>query len=170
MCSVYTQGCVFWEYFLYKKLEGIFLNKKIVILLVLCLSLLSAGTLNTVFNDPNQDQITTTVSSASFSITISGPIVIDGNAQLASQATPGGAGTSGNPYIIENYVIDCCYSGSTCFDIHNTDKYFTLNNVSISNCGTGIYFNNVTFGSIVNSNKTNDSTNGIALESSYYNN
>ena len=52
-------------------------------------------------------------------------IAIDGNTQLANNATSG-SGNSTHPYILENYVIDGTGLGVNCIDIRNTDAHFIL--------------------------------------------
>ena len=82
------------------------------------------------------------------------PLIINGNLDLASQASEGN-GTVSNPYIIQNKQIDAGGNG-TCILIQNTNKYFTLKNCSLRNSrgaypnNVGIYLKNVTLGYIVN--------------------
>ena len=83
----------------------------------------------------------------------SNPLNINGNAQLSTQASTGD-GSSGNPYIIENYTISSCGSNINGVSIQNTNKHFILRSIIVSGCHYGFYFNNVTFGSIINVSAT----------------
>ncbi|MFX0017975.1 MAG: right-handed parallel beta-helix repeat-containing protein [Promethearchaeota archaeon] len=80
------------------------------------------------------------------------PIIINGNGNftLANGVTPGGDGTYGNPYVIEDFTIDI--DGPTnCIFINNTDAYFKIQNCTLENSdtiGTTIRLNNVTNGLI----------------------
>ena len=89
------------------------------------------------------------------------PINIIGNVQLASWSSAGD-GSRRNPYIIENYNIDCT-SNITGVSIQNTNMYFILRKINVSNCVDGFYFDRVSFGSITNSYATNNSDNGVLL-------
>ena len=84
------------------------------------------------------------------------PINITGNTELATMSTSGN-GSVTNPYIIENIVINNCATSGTGVNIRNTDKYFVLRNISVSNCSIGFSFSNVTFSSITNSYATYNS-------------
>lgn len=64
------------------------------------------------------------------------PFNITNNAELTALATSGD-GISGNPYIIENLIINNC-TGQTGIFIQNTNKYFILRNITVSGCYTGI--------------------------------
>ena len=96
---------------------------------------------------------------------INSQISINDNVQLATQASSGD-GSSTNPFIIENYAISKCTSNTYGFSIQNTNKYFILQNISVSNCGFAFYFKNVTFGSIINSVTTANIGSGFFLDSS----
>ncbi|MFW9947719.1 MAG: right-handed parallel beta-helix repeat-containing protein, partial [Candidatus Odinarchaeota archaeon] len=80
------------------------------------------------------------------------PIIINGNSNftLVNGVTPGGDGTYGNPYIIEDFTIDI--DGPTnCIFINNTDAYFKIQNCTLENSdtsGTTIRLKNVTNGLI----------------------
>ena len=99
------------------------------------------------------------------------PIFIDGNNMFTVKASSegwDGDGTLSNPYIIENYII------STSFDEHgieirNTDLYFIIKNVNISNGASnykhGFYLNNVTNGKLIN-NTANNNIAGFLLKDS----
>ena len=76
-------------------------------------------------------------------------INITNNDQLALQASSGN-GSSINPYIIENIVINSCQPNINGVSIQNTNKYFVLRNITISHCSTGFLFFKVTFGTILN--------------------
>ena len=58
------------------------------------------------------------------------PFNITGNSELNSFST-GGDGTIGNPYVIENYVINATGLGVHGIFINDTDAYFTLRNCTI---------------------------------------
>ena len=83
-----------------------------------------------------------------------GPIIINGNGNFSfvNGVTPGGDGTYGNPYVIEDFTIDI--DGPTnCIFINNTDAYFKIQNCTLRNSGTTfehttIKLNNVTTGLI----------------------
>jgi parallel beta-helix repeat protein len=95
------------------------------------------------------------------------PINIDGIAQLQSLATSGN-GSSGNPYIIEDYYISNLGTGENGVTIRNINKYFILKNITVESCsdGTGFFFKNVTFGSIIDSSATSNRWGGFRLYSS----
>ena len=94
-------------------------------------------------------------------------ISINGNAQLASAALPGGDGSSTYPYIIQDLVIQDVPSYGV--SIQNTDKYFILSNITVFNCSIGFYFYNITHGTVQNSHSYNNSNDGFYLYSSSYN-
>ncbi|TFF83800.1 MAG: hypothetical protein EU552_02525, partial [Promethearchaeota archaeon] len=80
-----------------------------------------------------------------------------------------GAGTIGDPYIIENVTIDAQNSGS-CIRVQNSVDHFIIRNCTLIDGGTssfdsGIYLNNVQNGLIEN-NTCYDSRIGIMLGSS----
>lgn len=62
-------------------------------------------------------------------VTPDSPIYIDGDAQLAAQASSGN-GTAENPYIIENKYIDSGV-GLICISIQNTNAFATIRNVTL---------------------------------------
>ncbi|MFX0121059.1 MAG: NosD domain-containing protein [Candidatus Hodarchaeota archaeon] len=102
------------------------------------------------------------------------PISIDGNDHFESQAGAKGwtgAGTSTNPYIIRNLMINGDY-----FDyfyliaIQNVDLYFIIADCMLLNSfQSGIHFNNVSHGRIENNTIHHNHHNGIFLEDSYNN-
>lgn len=102
------------------------------------------------------------------SILADSPISIDGNAQLAAAASSGN-GSSGNPYIIKNKIINT--SGSNGITIFNTNAYFILRNCTVTNTGkayTGILLYNVTHARLENITANNNGL-GIELKLSNYN-
>jgi len=102
---------------------------------------------------------------------INEPIRIDNNIEFHNVATSegwNGSGTSGDPYIIENYEIDG-NGTKDCFYIGNTTLYFILeNNYFYNSSSAGLLLNNVRNGHIKNNNFT-DNHNGIQLNNSHYN-
>lgn len=93
------------------------------------------------------------------------PISINGNAELAAIATAGN-GSSTNPYIIENYMINATSSGTDGLLINNTNQHFILRNCSIFGATisgkVGIRLENVTNATLTNNILYNNS-NGIGL-------
>ncbi len=60
------------------------------------------------------------------------PIAIDYNSGLASHSSVrSGNGTSGNPYLISDYHIDCTSSGSTAISIRYTTDFLRIRNITI---------------------------------------
>ncbi len=140
------------------------LTAKIVVVLVLVLFSVTSmaisvktGGLN--FSSHYQESPTElpSVTAVNKALLTSTPINIDGNAELQSLATSGD-GTSGNPYIIENYSISNLGAWVNGVTVSNTDKFFLLRNISVDNCsnGPGFYFDNVTSGSIIDCSATNN--------------
>lgn len=72
------------------------------------------------------------------------PINITKNAELATMAITGD-GSNTNPYIIENFLINSCKKNESGINVQNTNKYFVLRNINVSNCTAGFSFTNVTF-------------------------
>ena len=106
-------------------------------------------------------------------VIVSHIIQVDGNAdfyQTAVFQNFGGNGTYGNPYIIENYEI--VVSVGHGIHIQNTDVYFIIRNVWVSNGRSnnyfGFYLANVTNGKLEN-NTANDNLYGFLLKDSYNN-
>ncbi|NVM29598.1 MAG: right-handed parallel beta-helix repeat-containing protein [Candidatus Helarchaeota archaeon] len=99
------------------------------------------------------------------------PISINGNAALNAIASAG-IGTSGSPYIIENYVINASGLGVHGILITNTDAYFILRNCTVTNTDSGylgIRLENVTNGNITNNYISDIAAHGIYLWRSYNN-
>jgi parallel beta-helix repeat protein len=106
-------------------------------------------------------------------VTVSYIIHVDGNTEFHQTATAQnftGNGTYSNPYIIENYEI----IASTGHGIHiqNTDIYFIIKNVGVSNGRSnnyfGFYLENVTNGRLED-NTANNNVYGFLLKDSYNN-
>nr|MDO8110468.1 NosD domain-containing protein [Candidatus Sigynarchaeota archaeon] len=98
------------------------------------------------------------------------PLTINTNFQLAAAST-GGDGSPGNPYIIENRIIDGVAT-FTCISITNTNKYFFLRYCTLTNGVKGLYFNNVSNAHVYNvtvSGMTGAAAYGIHWEYSDYN-
>jgi len=77
------------------------------------------------------------------------PIAITSNSELSSAANGGGSGTSGSPYIIENYEINGA-SGTHCISVSGTTNYFIIRGCTMWSATNGIKFNNVINGEINN--------------------
>ncbi|MGM0687306.1 MAG: right-handed parallel beta-helix repeat-containing protein [Promethearchaeati archaeon] len=93
------------------------------------------------------------------------PILITSNADFPSDGWPGN-GSVDNPYIIDGLSIT---NNSTCINITDTTVYFEIRNCKISSDDStwkpGIYFENVTYGSITSSSVDSHSG-GIRLRHS----
>jgi parallel beta-helix repeat protein len=99
------------------------------------------------------------------------PIFIDGNANFSSTAAAEGwkgNGTIDAPFVIEGLQITS-FANSTLLEIQNTDIHFQILNCSFSGGDYGIYFDNVTHGTIVETKVTNAALYGIQLEFSHNN-
>jgi parallel beta-helix repeat protein len=86
------------------------------------------------------------------------PIVIVGNENFISQASNenwSGSGTQSNPYIIEGLNITGPGINKPAIEIWNTNIYFCIRNSFFKDGGSGIAFNDVTNGQIVNNTITN---------------
>ena len=98
-----------------------------------------------------ESQITVDGADAEFSVKADTPIAIYGNAALNATASAGN-GTAGDPYIIENYVINA--SSAHGINISNTDPYFILRNCTVTGVPGymyyGIYLDNVLNAQILN--------------------
>lgn len=87
----------------------------------------------------------------------------------------GGNGTLGNPYKIENIIIDGQGSGS-CIYIRNSTKYFIIRNCTLYNSGSdldedgGIKLELVENGKLIDNNCSYNNANGIFLINSDNNN
>jgi PGF-pre-PGF domain-containing protein len=111
---------------------------------------------------------TASMPSVSATLTSRYTIFITSNSQFTptNGVNGGGDGTSGNPYIIENWVISA--SSANAIEIQNTTAYFIVRNCLLENGGTntdGIYLYNVINGRIEN-NTIRNSCDGICLDSS----
>jgi len=61
-----------------------------------------------------------------------GPIVIDGDAELASHPqVDSGSGTQPDPYVISDISIDCSSSGRSAISVRNTTKHLVIRNVTV---------------------------------------
>ena len=83
-----------------------------------------------------------------------------------------GSGEAGNPYKIHSFRIDA-QGGSYCISVKNSNKFFyieecTLFNTGQAEFGTGICFDNVTWGFIVNSDIYNNGFSGILATNSSF--
>ncbi|WP_455392586.1 right-handed parallel beta-helix repeat-containing protein [[Eubacterium] cellulosolvens] len=98
------------------------------------------------------------------------PIYISGNYQFtSSNGVVRGAGSQGNPYVIENWSISA--SSSYGIRIYNVDVYFIIRNCHIyngNNSYCGIYLSS-TYNGIVENNRIRKCDNGIYLSGSYDN-
>lgn len=108
---------------------------------------------------------------------VSGKIHLIGNSGWSNAKTTGictGSGTSNDPYIIEDLVIDGGGAGS-CIWIDASIVYFRIENCTLSNAGEdwgdgGIKLFNVNNGQIINNTANNNDFIGIILEFCHYNN
>ncbi|MHA1131442.1 MAG: right-handed parallel beta-helix repeat-containing protein [Candidatus Helarchaeota archaeon] len=90
----------------------------------------------------------------------SSPLTIFGDIQLNATATAGN-GTSGNPFIIENLIING--SGGNLIDISYTNAYFIIRNCTCINGSVGIHLYEVNNGAFFN-NTVKNGGNGIWIE------
>jgi len=119
----------------------------------------------------------------SFIVTTSGyenPIEINATATgvgannwswAVSQSWCTGSGTEGDPYIIENLIIDGENSGK-CIAIYNSEEHFIIRNCTVYNAGSdfwdaGIRLENVTNGKIIGNNCSNNKVGIYLVESSF---
>ncbi|NVM27249.1 MAG: hypothetical protein HWN65_00295 [Candidatus Helarchaeota archaeon] len=80
------------------------------------------------------------------------PFSINGNAELSAIASAGN-GTLGNPYILENYIINASGLGVNGIIINDTDAYFILRNCTVFEADAGfhgIFLENVLHAQIMN--------------------
>ena len=102
-------------------------------------------------------------------LTTFGAISISSNSNFASQASTNswpGDGSSGNPFIIENYNITTSASSTSAIAITSTSVYFIIRNCYTSATGVndnGIYLNNVTNGIITNNTITKNNVYGLSF-------
>jgi hypothetical protein len=72
------------------------------------------------------------VSEASASLTTTGPIIIEGDSQLASHpALRGGSGTSADPYVFSDYLIDSRTTKAGSIAVRNTTMNYIFKNITI---------------------------------------
>ena len=145
--------------------EGIYLDKKILVMifLILIMILSSVTVIKLATNTGSINQIShkTPLRSIVFN---TGAININGNAQFAVYASSGD-GSSNSPYIIQNYLITNLFENGYAVEIQDTNKYFILENIKVSNAiANGILLFNVTHGRIINSFVTNSINSGFILE------
>lgn len=99
-------------------------------------------------------------------IAANGFIFINGNNQLNNTATSGD-GTIGNPYIIENQVINSSGEGVPSITILNTDAYFEIRNLTVLGPDFFTQFiillHNVSHGTIKDSNIEDFSRDNIGI-------
>jgi len=94
------------------------------------------------------------------------PIYIDGNGAFTyANGVAGGSGTQSDPYVIQNWEIDC--ENAHGIFITNTTAYFVIRNVRITHQNEtsafyGIYLSSVQHGSIESTNVSNASI-GVCL-------
>lgn len=93
------------------------------------------------------------------------PISVYGNAGFASSGIFTGYGNSTHPYIFKDYFIQAGTSNG--ITISTTDAYFIIENIWINgSTNSGIYFDNVKNGKVINCTITNNTQNGILLGTS----
>jgi len=84
---------------------------------------------------------------------LSSPIFVDGNQDWEdlknNEDFCSGEGTSENPYIIKDLLING-ESAKNCIFINNTDTYFEIKNCTVYNSDNGITLQNVSYGKILN--------------------
>ena len=150
-----------------KYTEVFYLKEKMLIMTLLIVFLFLPLSNPLVINVGENDNISEITKNIFFSttstLTMSTNITIRDNSEF-SNWTSTGDGSSGDPYFIENYVISCT-SNNYGVSIQDTNKYFILQNISVSSCSTGFYFSNVTHGSIINSTATSNNNIGFKLTS-----
>ena len=94
------------------------------------------------------------------------PITISNDTDFYSKASNegwSGNGTIDNPIMIENYNIDLKGNEGNCIEVYNTTIHFTISACRLEGAfggGSGVYFQNVTFGRVESCTCTN-SSNGI---------
>ena len=98
----------------------------VILLFVMCFSSFSQHK-TSLFKD-NLEQHFITISDST--------LYIDGNGNLNNTATFGN-GTIGNPYIIENYIINASGLGVDGICIKNTNAHFILSNCTVTNADSG---------------------------------
>ena len=82
---------------------------------------------------------------------------INGDPALDAAASSGN-GSAGNPYIIQDRIINASGAGTHGIYIRNTNAYFILRNCTVTNAYTpffAVYFYNVTHARLENINASN---------------
>lgn len=115
----------------------------------------------------NNTQLTTPLNgpAAELIISVDPPLAINGNIALNNTASSGN-GTTGNPYILEDYVIDANLFGAHGIYIQNTDAHFILRNCKVTYTDSGfhgIYLENVTHACLMNNTVNENGACGIRL-------
>jgi parallel beta-helix repeat protein len=103
------------------------------------------------------------------------PISIDGNSNFSETALAEGwvgDGSAESPFIIDGYEINRGGGSGHCINISNTRVNFTISNCNLTGAsvspGSGVYLNNVSYGTIINNTCTSN-RNGIYLIDSHFN-
>ncbi len=112
----------------------------------------------------NQQNKTRTTESSGSALEIQGDplIIINNNGDFVTYAELGGAGTPGNPYIIQNKIIDG--NGSDCISITDTNAHFIIQNCILYDGNYGIKGYNVSNGKLLNNIITFCGSEGIIFE------
>ena len=136
-----------------------------ILIAFLALSLLSGETVEaTISNTVTPEQSDSMFHLAGIS---HDPISIDSNTNFSDTATNegwSGDGSTGNPYIIENYTIDVLGGSGHCIEIAGTSVYFIIRNCNLTGAdsGSGIHLVNVMNSQLIN-NTCNYNSRGIYL-------
>jgi parallel beta-helix repeat protein len=99
------------------------------------------------------------------------PILIETDELTSWQAVgASGIGTVGNPYILEDMVIEYGGSYGHCIDIRNTVSYFIIQNCILTGAssGSGIHLWNVTNGLLINNTCSSNFQAGIQIGNSTF--
>jgi parallel beta-helix repeat protein len=108
----------------------------------------------------------TIIPQPTFAQTIHDPIFIEGDSNFTSMASSegwGGDGTSNNPYMIQEIVIDPDFGH--CLEIRNSTVHFIIKDSTFKNGMGGVFLSNVSNGEI-NDCSITDNQLGILLENS----
>jgi len=148
------------------------------IAVILILGLLLGSLLPTILISNNIESVNLEDTSLSERAYIPHAIIrIDNNTDFANQASSegwAGDGSSGNPYIIINYDIDAKGAGNAIY-LGNTTVYFKVDGCYLHNSsyhsnpyydGTGITFNNVQNGMLLNSTSSYNENYGVFMTQS----